>query len=333
MSRSSCSLLRVHLAHPPPGDALRTLEDGLDPGVRLTLGPADPAPETEILISGRPSQEQLKACRRLRALIIPYAGLPAPTRDLLLAELPTLEVHNLHHNAAAAAELAVSLMLAAAKTLLPVDRQFRQHNWRSHYEGALTTLLDGKLALILGLGAIGTRLAAVCRALGMDVHAIRKHANLPGPQGVTVHPVSAIDAVLPQADVLLICLPLTLDTEGLLGEHQLGLLRPSSVLVNVARGAIVDEEALYRALSGRRIAAAGIDVWYRYPSTSEERENTPPSRFPFHELDNIVMSPHRGGAYRAEELEAQRMSDLVTTLNALARGMTVPHRVDVRAGY
>jgi len=288
---------------------------------------------TEVLISGRPSREQLEACPDLRVLVIPYAGIPSQTRNLLLADFPNLEVYNLHHNAAAAAELAVSLLLAAAKAIVPADRAFRQHDWRSRYDGTPTLILDGKTTMILGLGAIGARIAAICRALGMDVHAARRRPDLPHPSYVTVHPLDALQAILPRADALLIALPLTPKTEGLIGAPELGLLRPSSVLVNVARGAIVDEEALYRAVSERRIAAAGIDVWYRYPSIPEERENTPPSRFPFHELDNVVMSPHRGGAYRMEELEEQRMRGLAVTLNAIVHGKPIPHRVDVHAGY
>ena len=225
------------------------------------------------------------------------------------------------------------ILFAAAKTIVPADRTFRRHDWRSRYDGTPTLILDGKTALILGLGAIGARIAAICRALCMDVHAVRRRPDLPHPAYVTVHPLDALQAILPQADVLLIALPLTPETEGLIGKRELGLLRPSTVLVNVSRGAIVDEEAVYFALSEQRIAAAGIDVWYRYPSIPEERENTPPSRFPFHELDNVVMSPHRGGAYRMEELEKQRMRDLAVTLNAIERGEPVPHRVDVRAGY
>jgi phosphoglycerate dehydrogenase-like enzyme len=325
--------LHVHIAHPPLDDAIHFLEHNLEPGVEVTYGPEDAAPTTEVLVAGRPSQEQLEACPDLRVLVIPYAGVPSQTRDLLLADFPDLQVYNLHHNAAAAAELAVSLLLAAAKTLVPTDRAFRRHDWRSRYDGAPTLILERKTALILGLGAIGTRIAAICHALGMDVHAVRKRLDLPSPPHVTVHPLDALQAILPRADALLIALPLTPGTEGLIGERELRLLHPSTVLVNVARGAIVNEEALYRALCEGRIAAAGIDVWYRYPSIPEERENTPPSRFPFHELDNVVMSPHRGGAYRTEELEEQRMRDLAVTLNAMARGEPVPHRVDVHAGY
>lgn len=325
--------LYVHVDHPPPDDAIRLLEENLDPSVETTYGVGNASPETRILVAGRPSSEQLNACRELRALIIPYAGVPKETRDLLLAEFPSVEVYNLHHNAAAAAELAVCLLLAAAKSLVPVDRQFRRHDWRSRYDGTSMLLLNGKTALVLGMGAIGTRVAAACRALGMDVHAIRKRRDRPHPPHVTVHSLDALHAVLPRADALLICLPLTPETEGLIGERELDLLPPSCVLVNVARGPIVDEEALYRALSEGRIAAAGIDVWYRYPPTLEERATTRPSRFPFHELDNVVMSPHRGGAYRMEELEAQRMRDLAISLNAAVRGEPIPHPVDLVAGY
>lgn len=334
MNRGLPDRLHVHIAHPPPDDAIHFLEDDLEPGVEITCGPENAAPTAEVLVSGRPSREQLEACPDLRVLVIPYAGIPTKTRNLLLAEFPALEVYNLHHNAAAAAELAVSLLLAAAKAIVPADRAFRRHDWRSRYDGTPTVILEGKTALVLGLGAIGTRIAAVCRALGMDVHAVRRRPDLPHPPYVTVHQLDALQAILlSRADALLIALPLTPETESLIGARELKLLRPSSVLVNVARGAIVDEEALYRAVSERRIAAAGIDVWYRYPSIPEERENTPPSRFPFHELDNVVMSPHRGGAYRMEELEEQRMRDLAVTLNAIVRGEPIPHRVDVHAGY
>ena len=325
--------LYVHVGHPPPDNAIRVLEENLDPSVEITYGMGNAPPETEVLVAGRPSREQLSACREPRVLVIPYAGVPKETRELLLAEFPALEVYNLHHNAAAAAELAVCLLLAAAKAVVPVDRQFRRHDWRNRYEGTSIRLLDGKTALILGMGAIGTRIAAACRALGMDVHAIRKRQDRPHPLHVTVHSLDALHALLPRVDALLICLPLTPETEDFIGEPELNLLPPSCVLVNVARGPIVGEEALYRALSEGRIAAAGIDVWYRYPSAPEERANTPPSRFPFHELDNVVMSPHRGGAYRMEELEKQRMRDLAVVLNAIARGQPPPHPVDVRAGY
>jgi len=167
----------------------------------------------------------------------------------------------------------------------------------------------------------------------MNVHAIRRHIGPASATPIQLHSIEALIDLLPHADVLCIALPLTAETEGLIGAAEIAKLPSSCVLVNIARGAIVDEGALYRALKEKRIAAAGIDVWYRYPDTAASRANTPPSRFPFHELDNVVMSPHRGGAFRLEELERQRMTDLAHTLNAIARDENVPHRVDIQAGY
>ena len=323
----------VHILHAPPDDALVYLLDLLDPAIEIATGLESLEPDTQILVHGRPSMEQLAACQNLKALIIPYAGVPAETRSLLIDSYPDLPVFNLHHNAVAASEMAMALFLSAAKTLVPVDRRFREHDWRSRYDGAPTMLLEGKTAVILGFGAIGSRLATMCLALGMRVHAVRKHGHCHSAEPIQLHGLDDLHHLLPIADALFIALPLTPETEGLVGREEIGSLPPSCVLVNIARGSIVGEEPLYLALKEERIAAAGIDVWYSYPRTLEARANTPPSRFPFHELDNVVMSPHRGGAFRLQELERRRMADLAHTLNAFARGEDIPHRVDIRAGY
>ncbi len=325
--------IQVHVASPPMAHARRVLEEAVAPGIAISYGPEAPPPGTQVLVAGRPTKEQLDALPELHVLVVPYAGLHKNTRKLLLDSFPELVVGNLHHNAVAAAELAVALLLAAAKRIVPADSGLRSGDWRSRYDSHRAMLLEEKRALILGLGAIGTRVAEVCRALGMDVMGVRRRKDAAGPPGVEVHPPEALPSLLPQAEAMVICLPLTPETEGWIGHRELDALPSSAVLVNVARGPIVDEEALYRALQTRRIAAAGIDVWYRYPSGPEARAHTHPSRFPFHELDNVVLSPHRGGALDMEELEDRRMRDLATVLNVIARGDSVPHRVDVAAGY
>ena len=319
--------------HPPPDDALTYLQELIDLTIEVTTGLESLESDTQILVHGRPSVKQLAACSELKALIIPYAGVPAETCKLLMDSHSDLPVYNLHHNAVAASELAMALFLAAAKTLIPVDRKFRSHDWRSRYDGAPTMLLEGKTVVILGFGAIGSRLATMCLALGMKVHAVRRRAEYAHLEGVHVHSSDDFHELLPIADALFIALPLTPETEGLIGREEIGLLPPSCVLVNIARGSIVDEEALYLFLKEEQITAAGIDVWYNYPRTPESRANTPPSQFPFHELGNVVMSPHRGGAFQLEELEQRRMADLAHTLNAIARGEEIPHRVDISAGY
>jgi phosphoglycerate dehydrogenase-like enzyme len=324
-------LLHAHVLHPLEHEShLRALlRDEIDLSIGDGSGAVSPA--TEILVGGRPTAEQLDG-DALRVLLIPYAGLPPETRDRLL-ERPHLAVHNLHHNAAAAAELAVALFLAAAKQIVPADRALREGDWTIRYDDSQELLLDGKTALILGLGAVGRRIARACTGLGLRVIGLRRHAER-GPGGPwEVRTIDRLTELLPSARALFVTLPLTPDTRGLLGAAELALLPADAVLVNVARGAILDELALFEALASGSIGGAGLDVWYRYPREEAARRSTLPSEQLFHTLDNVVLSPHRGGAFRHPELERARMEHLARSLNAAAAGQPIPHRVDVAAGY
>jgi phosphoglycerate dehydrogenase-like enzyme len=325
-------MVSIHVLRSPDPAPLAHLRADLHPDVRLTLGPDLPSPaEYDILVAGRPQREHLAASPNLEALIIPWAGLPPETRELL-RDFPGVAVHNLHHNASAAAEMAVALMLAAAKFIVPIDRTFRAHDWTPRYRPNPAILLEGKTLLILGYGAIGRRVARACRGLGMKVVAIRRHVPAsPDDAADEIHPADALHDLLLRADVLVICLPHTPDTTGIIGAEELALLPSDAVLVNVGRGPVVDEGALYHALREGTLYAAGLDVWYNYPGDKTARSHTPPSAYPFHELDNVVMSPHRAGG--SKEMEIQRMSHLAALLNAAARGEEMPNRVDLQVGY
>jgi phosphoglycerate dehydrogenase-like enzyme len=291
----------------------------------------DARESVEVLVDGRPGEEGLGRFPSLRTLVVPYAGIPAETRELLLAR-PEIAVHNLHHNAGVSAEMAICLLLAAAKMVVPMDRALRRGSWSGRGKANPAVLLEGRTALVLGYGAIGRRVALALTALGMNVIAVRRRdAPRPGPEDVEVHPVSRLAELLPRADAVVVCVPLTEATRGLLGSRELALLPRDAVLVNVARGPVVDEGALYAALASGALHSAGIDVWYRYPGRDGDPDDTPPSDHPFHELDNVVMSPHRGGwLHEAESLRMRHLADL---LNALARGEAAPGRVDLAAGY
>ena len=326
--------LSVHYLHPSYSDAdLAELRSQLDPGVDLTVGPSVPAPaDLDILIAGRPQREQITASPNLRALIIPWAGLPESTRQLML-EFPHIAVHNLHHNALPVAEHAMALLLAAAKFVVPMDRSLRTGDWTPRYQPNPSLLLHGRTALILGFGAIGQQVARLCRGLGMDVVAVRRSSrpSSAAGSGIALASPEALHTLLPRADVLIICLPHTPETDGLIGADELALLAPGAVLVNIGRGPIVDEGALYHALREGKLYAAGLDVWYNYPADEASRAHTPPSAYPFHELDNVVMSPHRAGG--STDTERLRMQHLAELLNAAARGESMPNGVDLEAGY
>lgn len=323
--------LSVHLLRKLDPALTAQLRAELDPTVRLTVG-AKPTRgvDYEILVAGRPNREHVRQSRDLRALIIPWAGLPWETRELML-DFPQIAVHNLHHNAGAAAEMAITLLLAAAKRIIPADRALRRHDWTPRYETDSVVLLKGKTALILGQGAIGRRVTNLCRGLGMRVVGVRRHIS--EDREVEVHTPEALPNLLPRADALVICLPLTPVTENLIGKTELALLPPRAILVNVGRGPIVNAEALYRALRDGTLFAAGLDVWYEYPDGEEDRSHTAPSTLSFEDLSNVVMSPHRAGAGGTEEIESLRISQLVELLNAAARREEMPNRVDLQAGY
>jgi phosphoglycerate dehydrogenase-like enzyme len=315
-------------------DLARHLVPLLDARVRLSTGPGIVEPDAvEVVIGGRPDRPVFAALPRLRALIIPWAGLPPETRQLM-RDFPKVAVYNSHHNAGAVAEMALALLLAAAKCVVPLDAALRRNDWRPRYQPSRSVTLAGRTAVILGYGAIGRQVARLCGGLGLEVVATRRSAaSVVREAGVEIHPSTALSDLLPRAEVLVITLPLTDETRGLIGARELALLPNQAVLVNVGRGPVVDEAALYRALATRRLHSAGLDVWYTYPTSAWRQRFTRPARHPFGRLDNVVLSPHRAGDLGSEAMEQARAAAVAAIVNALARGEEPDSRVDVERGY
>jgi phosphoglycerate dehydrogenase-like enzyme len=326
-------MIHVHIPRVPSQNVQKHFIGLLDENLSIDWGPDLPSPaEFEILVAGRADEQQLSASPVLKKLIIPFAGVPHDVLQVL-TKFPQIEVHNLHHNASATAETALNLLLAAAKQTVPFDRSLRAGDWSPRYQPSETILLHGKTALIIGYGAIGQKIAEVCRAMGMKVLATRKSAlelSHPVP-GVSLYPAASLLDLLPLSQVVLICTPLTPETAGMIGEPELSLLPKGSILINVGRGPIVEEHALYHALTSGRLAAAGLDVWWIYPDSEQARTCTFPSEFPFHELDNVVLSPHRGGA--SQESDELRFTRLAHILNQYNRHEPLDNRVDLQKGY
>ena len=187
-------------------------------------------------------------------------------------------------NAEAVAQHAMALILALARQLhLARDNQARRH-WR----GMISDLsqredeLAGKTLLIVGLGRIGSRLAALARAFGMHTLATKRDASTGADAADAAFPQERLRELLPQADIVALTCPLTPQTQGLIGAQALAAMKPSAMLVNVARGRVVDEAALVEALAGRRIAAAGIDCTVEEPL---------PAASPLWALDNALITP------------------------------------------
>jgi phosphoglycerate dehydrogenase-like enzyme len=281
----------------------------------------------EVLIDGRPSE--LLDGASLRHVIVPFAGFPPALREAA-RERPHLTFHNAHYNAAFVAQHALALLLAAAHRLVPHDAALRRGDWGDRDAPEPSRHLAGREALLLGYGAIGRRLTPMLRGLGMDVTALRRRPE-PDAAGVRVVGPEQLHDALTRASVVVVSLPATPATEGLLDADALARLPRGAVVVNVGRGPVIDQDALFEALVAGRVGAAGLDVWWAYPGSEPEASRaTLPARRAFGALPNVVLSPHRADATDASG--RAQMEDVCATLRAIAAGE--PRSVvDVEAGY
>jgi len=184
-------------------------------------------------------------------------------------------------NAFAVAEHALALMLAVARKVPTLDSEMRKGKWPRE----LHTQLVGKTLGVFGLGTIGARVAALGKAIGMDVlgwSALGDEARI-RKAGATP---AAKDEILARADVISLHVRLGTDTRGFIGRREFGLMKPTAILVNTGRGALVDRDALLAALKERKILGAGLDVFHQEPVAPDD---------PILSLPNVVCSPHNAG--------------------------------------
>ena len=264
----------------------------------------------------RIDEEALAAARRLK--VVARAGVGLDNVDVRAATQSGVMVVNAPtSNIVSAAELAVGLMLAAARHISPAHAALRQGEWkRSKYTGIE---LYEKTVGIVGLGRIGVLVAQRLSAFGMTVIAHDPYVQAGRAAQMGVRLVD-LETLLAESDFMSVHLPKTPETIGLIGDHQLHLVKPSLVLVNAARGGIVDETALYAALKEGRVAAAGLDVFASEPCTDS----------PLFELDNVVATPHLG----ASTDEAQEKAGLAVarSVRLALSGELVPDAVNVQGG-
>ncbi|MDQ3517254.1 MAG: NAD(P)-binding domain-containing protein, partial [Gemmatimonadota bacterium] len=251
-------------------------------GEDLKLAIAD-ADAVIVRSATRISRAALASPGRLK--VIGRAGVGVDTIDVDAATEHGIAVLNAPSgNTISAAELAFALLLALVRRVPAADRSMKQGEWdRARFSG---TELHGKTMGLIGAGRIGGEVSRRARAFGMRVLVYDPYLNEEKARTLEVE-LTSLEDVLRRADVISIHVPLTESTAGLIGEAQLAMMKPGALLVNAARGGIVDEAALASALAGRRIGGAALDVFEQEPL---------PADHPFRSLDNIILTPHLGAS-------------------------------------
>lgn len=287
-----------------PGHDIRLVSDALE-----APGEAEAYAAAEIVVGIRHGAADPALSARLYQL--PSAGYDGVD----MAALPAgCTVCNVFGHEGAIAEYVFAALLRRHVPLADADAKLRRGDWE-YWAGKPTGLrreLGSETLGIVGHGHIGKALADRARAFGMRVHV----ANRSGAEGADA--VFGLDAIAQMAagvDILINTLPLAPNTEGLIGAEALAALPDGAVVMNVGRGPVIDEDALYEALAGGRIRGI-LDTWYIYPSA--EAPNPAPSRLPFHALENVTITPHMSGWTHGTI--ARRQAAMAANVEALASG-------------
>jgi phosphoglycerate dehydrogenase-like enzyme len=280
-------------------------------------------PDADVIVTTRLSEAdfaQAHAVRWIHSTAVGVGALLAPG----LTESHVLVSNSRGVHSEPIAEHAIALVLALRRGLhLAVARQLERRWAQEELSERRVPPLAGSELLVIGLGAIGSRVARHGAALGMHVVGIRRRITEPAPEGVSrLRQPDALRDALTTAEAIVLALPRTSETQALIGAAEFACMRPTAVLVNVARGRLIDETALIDALSRGRIAGAGLDAFPREPLEPAS---------PLWTVPNVLISPHVapfGSDYWAPAVDL-----FLDNVQRFKQGQPLRNVVDKAAGY
>ncbi|KQP43998.1 2-hydroxyacid dehydrogenase [Pseudorhodoferax sp. Leaf274] len=281
-------LIKIVGLHAPNAPRLRALLGAAHEVQALDAFPATGEIHADVVIANAIDAD---AAARLRCRLVHVPG--AGAEQIALADLSAgTTVCNVHGHEVPIAEFTLHAILEHCLQLWQYPARLDAEAFAEVYAARPQHgEAEGRTVAIVGFGHIGQEIARRARAFGMHVVAVTRSGKPAAPElADEAVAVSALDSVLPRADVLVLACPLDEGTRGLIGAQQLALLPAGALLVNVARAEVVDEQALYEALQSRRLGRAALDVWYQYPKKGQPP--VAPSRLPIHELPNVRATPH-----------------------------------------
>ncbi len=303
---------------------------GADEALLLPL-----AGDADVLLGWRPTRSLIDAAPQLKAVINPGAGVQHLIE--MFAEIQQsreIVLINGHGNAVFTAQTTITLLLAMLSGTVQHHNAMVNGKWRLGDEFLANTPIGNRTIGLLGYGHVNRTVHRMLSGFGCKVLACNRSGQLPDDTELKpdrLFPIAQLDDFLGAVDVLVIAVPFTPDSEGLIGAREIELLGQDSFLVNVARGNVVNEDALYMALKDGGLAGAAIDVWYDYRPEPDSEGRSFPWNKPFHELDNVVLSPHRA-ASPFDDLE--RWDEVIENLKRLSAGHSdLLNIVDCKRGY
>ncbi len=315
--------MRVLVTEPLSELGLDMLRKDFQVDLRMDLameGLAQAIPPYHALIVRSQTQvtaEVLQAADNLK--VVARAGIGLDNVDMEAATRRGIMVVNApQSNIVSAAEHTFALLLAQARNLPQASAALKAGHWdRAKYQGVE---LAGKTLGVVGIGRVGALVAQRAVAFGMRVIAFDPYVPRERAKEMRVELMPTLEALLVQADFITLHLPRTPDTEGLIGERELSLLKEGARLINTARGGIVDEEALAKAIADGRLAGAALDVFAVEPTTES----------PLFGFEQVVVTPHLGAS--TTEAQDKAGASVAEMVGLALRGEFVPYAVNVSAG-
>jgi len=280
--------------------------------------------DTDVFIGWSLRPEQYIAAKKLRWIHSPAAAV----HQLMYPELVRSNVivtnsSNVH--GPVVAEHAISVLLALAKRLPQAMHYQREKKWAQTLlwnESPRPREVSGATVVVVGVGGIGSAFIHHARHFGMHVIAVRESVSKGKGEADEVVSLSDLDKVLPRADYILLCTPVTPATTGMINESRLNRMKPDAYIINVGRGPLIDEAALLHALQTKRIAGAALDVFVEEPLPAES---------PLWSLDNLLITPHTAAV--TERLWDRHSELIVENLRRLLAGQPLLNVVDKSKGY
>ena len=277
--------------------------------------------EVDVLIGWRPSKILLESGKNLKVFINPGAGVNHLI-DLFieLNRYRKVTLINGHGNSYLVAQHAVALLLTLMNKTIPHHIWMKEGKWRTGDQDDASIPLRFREVGLLGYGAINKKVHQFLAGFEVKFHILRKNWNKQKdilPTEAKKYGIAEIDNFLEEIDVLMIAIPHTSLTSQLFKKREFKLLGPNGLIINVARGDVINQEDLYDALKNRTILGAAIDVWYDYHPKANNEDLKYPYEFPFHDLDNLVLSPHRGYSPFSDLL---RWDEVIENINRISQG-------------